>query len=352
MRYFYEKLPFTQIWHTPSSSASVTSPRTSGRIEKSVRGHRPDFTGKRVINMKTDRLLGIIMLLLQRDKITAPELAERFEVSRRTIHRDIEALCMAGIPLVTTQGGGGGIAIADGYKIDKAFLTSEEWQAVLAALKGLDSVSKTPRLAALSDKLGSKGRHITADDTILIDLASHYQAPLVQKIDAIQHAIRERRLFTFCYESKNGPEHRTIEPHRLVFQWGAWYVLGYCKTRKAFRLFKLNRLSDECAAEVCFAPRAIPAEALDFSGYLERKNHHLKALFAGSERYRLIDEYGTGCYAQDASGALLFERDFASYENLREWVWSFGDRVHILEPQALAEERRRQAQNILNMGAP
>ena len=86
--------------------------------------------------MKIDRLIGITMLLLQKGKVTAPELAERFEVSRRTISRDIEDICRAGIPLVTVQGYGGGISIAEGYRVNKAFLTEAELQAVFAGWTG------------------------------------------------------------------------------------------------------------------------------------------------------------------------------------------------------------------------
>lgn len=82
--------------------------------------------------MKIDRLIGILSILLQKEKTTAPFLAEKFEVSRRTINRDIEALCKAGIPIVTAQGQNGGISIMEGYKIDRTLLTSDDMQAILA----------------------------------------------------------------------------------------------------------------------------------------------------------------------------------------------------------------------------
>lgn len=124
--------------------------------------------------MKIDRLIGIIAILLQNAKTTAPELAKRFEVSRRTINRDIEDICKAGIPVIATQGYGGGLSIADGYKFDKSLLTKGELQAVFAGLRGMDSVS----IASLLDKLSGKGQRVVAEDIIVIDLASHYQASL------------------------------------------------------------------------------------------------------------------------------------------------------------------------------
>ena len=108
--------------------------------------------------MKMDRLIGILSILLQQERTTAPELAEQFEVSRRTIQRDIEALCRAGIPVITAQGAGGGISIMEGYRVDRTVLTAPEMQAILAGLRSLDSVSGTRRYAQLMEKL-SAGNH-------------------------------------------------------------------------------------------------------------------------------------------------------------------------------------------------
>ena len=102
--------------------------------------------------MKIDRLIGILSVLLQQEKVTAPYLADKFEVSRRTVNRDIEDLCKAGIPLVTTQGSGGGISIMEGYKLEKTLLTSAEMQAILTGLKSLDSVAGTSRYRQLMEK--------------------------------------------------------------------------------------------------------------------------------------------------------------------------------------------------------
>lgn len=98
--------------------------------------------------MRLDRLIGILSLLLQRERVTAAELAELFEVSRRTVLRDVDELCRAGIPLVTIQGAGGGISIMDGYRLDRTVLTSSEMQAILAGLRSLNSVSGTRRYAS------------------------------------------------------------------------------------------------------------------------------------------------------------------------------------------------------------
>ena len=183
--------------------------------------------------MKIDRLIGIITILLQQDKITAPELAERFEVSRRAINRDIEDICKAGIPLITHQGYGGGISIADGYKIDKSLFTEDELQTILAGLKGIDTVSRASNQAKLLDKFSSKAHRVSPKDTIIIDLASHYQIPLTQKIEAIKQAISTQNIIRFQYYYQKGEQRRKVEPYHLVFKWSAWYVFAYCLDRKS-----------------------------------------------------------------------------------------------------------------------
>lgn len=103
--------------------------------------------------MKIDRLIGILSILLQKEMTTAPELAEHFEVSRRTIGRDIEALCKAGIPIRTMQGTGGGISIMNGYRMDRTILTSWDMQMILAGLRSLDSVSGSRYYGQLMEKI-------------------------------------------------------------------------------------------------------------------------------------------------------------------------------------------------------
>lgn len=302
--------------------------------------------------MKIDRLMGIAMLLLQREKVTAPELARRFEVSRRTINRDIEDLCKAGIPIATTQGRNGGISILEGYKVEAAVLSEEERQAVISGLKGIDSVSGTPYLAGVMEKLSRKNSALQADDAVIIDLASHYRRPLTQKLEALKWAIHARRQVTFRYYYEKGEGVRHIEPYHLIFKWSDWYVLGYCLARQDYRLFKLNRLWELEVDGQGYTPRAVPEEVLRLENYFSSQAFHLKALFAKEEKYRLIEEYGVDCYRETEGGELLLERDFTSYRELCRWVFGFGDRVRVLEPERLLEDQRRQAENILARRTP
>ena len=210
--------------------------------------------------MKIDRLIGILSILLQREKVTAPYLAEKFEVSRRTINRDIEDICKAGIPLVTSRGPGGGISIMEGYRMDRTLITSGEMDAILAGLRSLDSVSGSARYRLLMDKLAlGKQDLISSDSSILINLSSWYRQSLAPKIHLIQEAAETRRHIRFTYYSPMGETSRTIEPYLLVFQWSSWYVWGYCTEREDYRLFKLNRMLELKALAEHFAERKVPA---------------------------------------------------------------------------------------------
>ncbi len=297
--------------------------------------------------MKIDRLLGIVMILLQKEKVTAPYLAEKFEVSRRTINRDIEDLCKAGIPVVTIQGGNGGISIADGYRIDKSVLTYEEMEYVVTALRGMDSI--TPKLGTeqLLNKFLLKKEHVVSvRDSIIINLSSHYKDELTGKIALIKEAILNNQLISFRYYSSKGVSLRRIEPYYLTFQWASWYVFGYCQERQDFRLFKLNRLWELKNIEEIFQPREISDENKEFDRYFQEVIS-ITLLFDVDVKYRLIDEYGTECFTVQEDGRLLFRTGFANKDYMLSWILSFGDKVEVVNPKGLKQEIKKIAENIL-----
>jgi predicted DNA-binding transcriptional regulator YafY len=209
--------------------------------------------------LKIDRLLGIITILLQKDKVTAPHLAEKFEVSRRTILRDIDDICRAGIPVVTMQGGDGGISIAKGYKLDKSVLTTNELQSIIAGLRSIEGIEKPANIERLLRKLApSDDMMISLRDSVVIDLASYYKNDLSEKIGVIKEAVASRRLIEFDYYYIKGTVRRVIEPYFIAFKWSNWYVFGFCAERQDFRIFKLNRLWELSVSNETFVPREIP----------------------------------------------------------------------------------------------
>ena len=297
--------------------------------------------------MKLDRLLGILTVLLQNDRVTAQELAEKFEVSRRTIGRDVDALCKAGIPAVTYQGVGGGISIAEGFKLDKNILTTDELSNILAALKGIGSVSKQSQIERTLDKLHAGSNAVASlSEPIIIDLASNYKGQLTYKIEKIKHAIPERRIIEFDYCNDKGEQRRRIEPYFVIFQWTAWYVFGFCLERQDWRLFKLLRLWNLSVCDDFYTVREIPPEKRDFSLHYTEEIK-LVALFDSSEKYRLIETYGLDCFIETENG-LLFEMGFSSYSFLISWLLGFGEKVKVLSPSIIVEDINTIAEKILS----
>ena len=299
--------------------------------------------------MKIDRLIGILSVLLQEEKVTAPELAERFEVSRRTINRDIDDLLYAGIPIRTSQGTGGGISIAEGYKVDRTILTSKDMQMILAGLRSLDSVSGSSYYGQLMEKIqAGSSELITGRDSILIDLSSWYKDTLAPKISTIQDAIENRHLLEFYYYAPSGESKRTIEPYYIVFKWTSWYVYGWCRKRKDYRLFKLNRMDKVKETDKDFSCRNAPVP--DLSSELKfPRNIILKALFEPDMKWRLVEEFGPGCYEEQDDGRLLLIRDYADMDNLTMWMLTFGDKAEVLEPQELRDNLQSMAESMIKM---
>lgn len=296
--------------------------------------------------MKTDRLIGILSVLLQEEKTTAPALAERFEVSRRTINRDIETLCKAGIPIQTTQGTGGGISIMDGYRMDRTILTSKDMQMILTGLRSLDSVSGSGYYSQLMEKIqAGSSDFISGKDSMLIDLSSWYRESLAPKIDIILDAIGDRRLLTFRYYAPSGESERLVEPYYLVFRWSSWYLWCWCCYRKDFRLFKLNRMDNVRKTETAFECREMIMPDLSneriFPGGIS-----VKALFSPDMKWRLVEEFGSECFIENDDGRLLFSADYTDMENLISWLLTFGDKAEVLEPKEAREKMIYLVQNM------
>ena len=297
--------------------------------------------------MKLDRLLGILTVLLQNDRVTAPELAEKFEVNRRTIGRDIDALCRAGIPIVTQQGAGGGLSIAEGFKLDKSVLTSDELSNIISALKGIGSVSERSNIERTLDKLhASSTAVVSLREPVIIDLASHYKGQLTEKIELIKRAVLESRPIEFDYYYEKGESHRRIEPYFVIFQWASWYVFGFCLERQDWRMFKLLRLWNLTLCDENYTIQEIPAGRRDFNARFT-DDIKLVALFDPSERYKLIESYGLNCYSETEEG-LRMEIAFTNHDFLVSWLLGFGCKVKVLEPDIIAEDIKAAAEKILS----
>ena len=286
--------------------------------------------------MKLDRLIGILSILLQQDKITAPELSEKFEVSVRTILRDIDDINKAGIPIITSQGQGGGISIMDGYKIDRTLLSSSEMQAIFSGLKSLDSVSGTNRYRQLMDKL-SVSDTISTDNHIIIDLAAWDKNAVSTKLELIKSAIEQKKIITFRYYSPECTKQRSIEPYHLVFQWSSWYVWGFCVKRQDYRLFKLTRITELTKTEEAFVQRDIPEYECD---KLRHTKGEISAIvrFDKSAKWRIVDEFGTENFTEDENGNVILTFTWSDKLSFYSYVLGFRENAEIISPAEYREE--------------
>lgn len=288
--------------------------------------------------MKIYRLIGIITTLQQQKTVTAPYLAEKFEVSRRTISRDIEDICKAGIPLVTTQGAGGGISIMEGFSLDTTIFTKQELAAIFTGLKSLDSVSRSASGETLARKIGGS-QAVSLADHMAIDLASHYKDDLASKLEQMKAAIQASRCISFRYYYEKGEADKLIEPCLLVFKWSDWYVFGFCRQRQDFRLYKLRRLWNLEVTEEPFSPREIPEEKKRFGSHMT-DDYMVAALYDPSLKYRLVEEYGPACFTPQEDGRLYAEWGFTTREQAVEWFLRFGRKVKVLGPPEMVERMK------------
>lgn len=288
--------------------------------------------------MKIDRQIGILSILLQRERVTAAELAEKYEVSRRTIVRDVEDLNRAGIPIQTMQGQNGGISIMKDYKIDRTVLFSSEMQAILSGLWSLDSVSDTSFYRQLMEKLSANHVDVSdVDNPIIIDLSMWDKSMVSNKIEQIKEAIRRHEQIAFNYFSPSGEGKRVIEPYHLIFQWSSWYVWGYCTMRKDYRMFKLTRITDLKLTGVRCEEREVPIYTCDKLRHT-RGTVEVVVQFAPEVKWRLIDEWGREHLEEDAEGNIILHITWENAESLYSWILSFGDNAEILSPEIYRKE--------------
>ena len=282
--------------------------------------------------MKIDRLIGILSILLQKDKITSAELAEKFEVSRRTILRDIEALGMAGIPVVSEQGQGGGISIMEGYKIDRTLLSSEDMKAILTGLRSLDSVSGTRRYRQLMEKISADGSAaVNADNHIIIDLSKWDRSVVSDKIERIKTAIEHDLKIAFHYFSPSGESDRTFEPYHLVFQWSNWYVWGYCTQRENYRMFKLSRMTGLTLTDEKRGGREVPEYVCDKLEHTEGEVE-ITVKFDDSVKWRIIDDYGADFLKYNENGEIVVTFTWSDLPAFYRYILSLDDKAEIVEP--------------------
>jgi predicted DNA-binding transcriptional regulator YafY len=301
--------------------------------------------------MKLERMLSIITYLLNHEKVKAQELAEKFEVSARTIYRDIDAIAQAGIPIVTYQGVDGGIGIVEGYKLDKSLLTQDEVSEIVTGLKGLHSINEDVKIKFLIEKLSNitgKSDYVSTGNEIMIDLSPwNANDRLALRIQELKKAIRERRIIEFTYYSNEKITERRVEPYVIVFKAANWYLYAYCLLRQGFRLFKLRRISEMTVIDTGFEVRECSIDTVKWDGeFANDKNSPIVVLFDRSLQHAISDIFGIENYEIMEDGRLRVNFNMEVNDWLCGFILAFGDQIEVVEPPKLRDKINSLAQSV------
>ncbi len=304
--------------------------------------------------MKIDRLIGITMYLLNRNTVTARELADKFEVSIRSIVRDMESLCMAGIPISSSTGASGGYEILKTFELNKQITNIDDYLNIITALKGMCSAYESKKLEATLEKLLPASKTQNDKQILFFDFGIAKEGENISKyIKMLEDAISSELLVEFDYtDSENRAKHRIVEPLALTYKWYSWYLFGYCTYKEAYRIFKLNRISNISITKTSFTSRQSNIEDLlevhlnnDSRAYLDIKllcKYEVKIPVMEYLKGKIMEEYENG----DCMVSLHLP------ENERMWfslLMGFGDKVEVLEPLELKSRLFEKAHEIIKL---
>ncbi len=296
--------------------------------------------------MKIDRLLAITTILLNRGTVKAFELAEKFEVSTRTIYRDIDTLSAAGVPVYTSKGAGGGISLMEGYSFDKTLLSAKESESILLALQTLQATN-IPEIDHIMEKFGALFQKTSVTDWVQVDFSPWGSGSSENdKFNLIRRCILKRELMQFDYVGSGGiRSKRKVEPTTLQFKSSTWYLKAWCTEKKDFRIFRLSRIHNALPAGEFFVRRI----NLNNTANKEENNCNvvnLRLKFKPWVEYRLYDGYKDNLIKRKEDGSLELKVSFPEDEWVYGYLLSYGPDVEVIEPphiRKILKERMEEA---------
>ncbi len=294
--------------------------------------------------MQINRLFEIVYILLEKKSVTAKDLAERFEVSVRTIYRDIDVLSSAGIPIYASQGKGGGIALMEHFILNKSVLTEAEQDEILFALQSL-TVTRNPESDTVLSKIKSLFNKGTSD-WIEVDL-SPWGSDRNQKCEftILKNSILNREVIEFEYYNAAGEKgKRRVEPVKLVFKVNAWYLKGFCLTKNAARTFKISRMDNLCSTGEYFTAR--PDEADETSTESTQQWINLELKIAANSAYSIYEEFNEKDITKNQDGSFHISTLLPDNKWLISYLLSFGADVLVLAPQHLRKKLKDQSEKV------
>lgn len=300
--------------------------------------------------MKLNRLLEITILLMNKNYITAKELAERFQVSTRTIYRDLEVLSSSGVPVYTNKGKGGGISLLENFTLNKTLMSAQEIDGILLALKTLQATNY-PDIENILDKLGAVFKHKEAIDWVQIDFNPWGSNPHEDnKFKEIKRAIIEHKVICFDYVNNDGERsRRDIEPMQLFFKGFGWYLKGYCLFKNDFRIFRISRIKNVEVLSRSFVRKAINNEIEQDFFKITKKPIPVKLLFKPQALNRVYDDFETKAIIKNPDGTICVQALFPDDEWVFTYILSFGSAVKVLEPEYIQKRLVMQLEDTLKL---
>lgn len=294
--------------------------------------------------MQINRLFEIVYLLLERGSVTASELAERFEVSTRTVYRDVEALSEAGVPVYATRGRRGGISLMENFSLNRSLLTAKEQDEILFALQSVKATSAA-ECEGLLTRLGGLFRRESAD-WIEVDFSDWgNDGEQRGRFELIRRGILECRVLRFVYYGSSGEKsERSVEPVKLLFK-SAWYLLAYCRNRQDFRLFKIQRMDSPALTDEHFVRRTPPKREPASGPEAEVR---LRLRFSPRAAFRVYDEFRPDWIEKQEDGSFLVSASFPENGWVYGYLLSFGEDVEVLEPERIRKILLSKAEKIEN----
>lgn len=282
--------------------------------------------------MKIDRLVAIIMMLNNKNKVTAKELSEKFQVSIKTIQRDMEIIEAAGIPLVAQKGYNGGYSILEGYKVNKASMTKEEAGLVNKLLLELNKSYENTETSSLINKLGVlETKSTDLSDRLIIDFSRWGNKTEINKvINAIDKAILNSNPIEFQYVNIAGEgSSRVVEPYKLMFKALDWYIYGYCNLKKEMRIFKVNRIKDLKVLDEKFILKA----DMEFEFFKEKEPPKIEITIKFKTEFKNVIIESFELSSEKEEGDFTIAIVSMPYSNWVEgMILNFGENIEVISP--------------------
>jgi predicted DNA-binding transcriptional regulator YafY len=296
-------------------------------------------------DMQINRLFEMVYLLLNKESITAGELARQFEVSPRTIYRDVELLSSAGIPIYMTKGKGGGISLLPDFILNKAVLTDDEKADILSALHAVDSVNLERTSTAVKKLSTMFGKE--SSDWVEVDFSGWANGREESETFAnLKASILKKQVIQFLYHSGEGSLQRVVEPLKLCFKGQDWYLYAYCRLRFDYRFFKLRRMKELSILPEVFE-RPIPGKIFDKEKVLQNNRVTITLKISKEMAYRVYDEFTE--YELLPDGGFLTRISMAEDEGLYYYLATFGEHCEVLHPENIRLQMKERLQKTFHL---